>query len=83
MIELLKSRFALGFATAITIGLVISKLTSIYHWEFWALVFLYWLQMRIEFQSGVEKGVCIGVALPNKQRNEVKKIIEDDQKDAE
>lgn len=83
MLEILNNRTALKFAASITVGLLIAKLTSLYHWEFWALIFLWWLSERLSFQSGVEKGVCIGVALPNKQRNEVKKLIEDDQEDSE
>lgn len=81
MEDLINNRTALRWAVALTFGLVLTTLTSMYHWQFYALLFLLWLMDRDAFRLGVEEGVCIGVKLPASQRNKILKVIDEDVKD--
>lgn len=81
--EMINSRRALAWATAATYGVLICRVTSVYDWEWWSLLVLWVMIEHMSYKLGFENGVCTGVTLPEKQRNQLKKIIEDDQKEQE
>lgn len=78
--DLVNNRRALAWATAITYGVLISRVANIYSWEWWALLVLWVMIEHMSYSLGFENGVCTGVTLPERQRNQLKKVIEDDEK---
>ena len=81
MLDLINNKVALRWAAAIAYGLVIANVTSIYHWQFYALLFLFWFMDRETYRQGVENGVCIGVKLPPSQRAKIEQVLDSEEKE--
>ena len=83
MLSLINSKTAQRWAVTITLGLLIANLTSIHHWQFWALAVILFINERLIYKAGVEDGVVIGVKLPANKQAQIIKIVDENQKESE
>ena len=78
---LIDNRVALRWAAGITFSLVVSTVASVHEWQFYAIMFLFWLTDRQTWRQGIEHGVVIGVSMDAAERRKLQKIINDEAKE--
>ena len=83
MLSLINNATAQRWAVTITLGLLIANLTSIHHWQFWALAVILFINERLIYRSGVEDGIVIGVKLPANKQAQIVKIVDNEDEESD